>query len=53
MIGCDIAITEKGPIVIEINNWWNTTGQLFLNCGWKSEVMDCYNTWTKFNKTND
>lgn len=50
VIGWDIAITDDGPIVIEINNWWDTTGQLFINRGWKPEVMDCYNAWVKHNK---
>lgn len=49
-IGWDVAITEDGPIIIEINNWWDTTGQLFINRGWKNEVLDCYNSWINFNK---
>lgn len=53
VIGWDIAITDDGPIVIEINNWWDTTGQLFLNRGWKPEVMDCYNAWVKYNNTKN
>lgn len=53
VIGWDIAITDDGPIVIEMNNWWDTTGQLFLNRGWKPEVMDCYNAWVKYNNTKN
>lgn len=45
IIGWDVAITEQGPVIIEINNWWDTTGQLFIKRGWKKEVMDCYNAW--------
>lgn len=45
-IGWDVAITPKGPIIIEINNWWDTTGQLFINKGWHKEVKDCFTAWT-------
>lgn len=45
IIGWDVAITEQGPVIIEINNWWDTTGQLFIKRGWKNEVIDCYNAW--------
>ena len=47
IIGWDVALTENGPVIIEINNWWDTTGQLFIKRGWKKEVMDCYNAWNK------
>lgn len=45
VIGWDVALTDKGPVIIEINNWWDTTGQLFTQKGWKNEVLDCYNAW--------
>lgn len=45
IIGWDVAITEQGPVIIEINNWWDTTGQLFIKRGWKKEVIDCYKAW--------
>lgn len=48
MIGWDIALTDSGPIVVEINNWWDTTGQLFIGKGWRNEVMDCYNAWKDY-----
>lgn len=44
-IGWDIALTENGPIAIEINNYWDTTGQLFIGRGWKKEVVQCYQAW--------
>lgn len=50
MIGWDIALTPKGAIVIEINNWWDTTGQLFIGHGWRNEVVDCYNDWSNYYK---
>lgn len=51
IIGWDVAITEEGPVIIEINNWWDTTGQLFIKRGWKKEVEDCYNAWNNYKLT--
>ena len=50
MIGWDIALTDEGPKVIEINNWWDTTGQIFIGKGWRNEVLDCYNAWKEYYK---
>lgn len=47
-IGWDVAITDNGICIIEINNWWDTTGQLFIDKGWKNEVEECYNAWKKY-----
>ena len=47
VIGWDVAITEEGPKIIEINNWWDTTGQEFIGRGWAPEVKDCYDAWVK------
>ena len=47
-IGWDVALTEHGPMIIEINNWWDPTGQLFIGKGWKKEVQDCYNAWKDY-----
>lgn len=44
-IGWDVALTDNGPVIIEINNYWDTTGQLFLGKGWKEEVRSCYDAW--------
>ncbi len=52
MIGWDIALTDEGPMVIEINNWWDTTGQLFIGRGWRNEVLDCYNAWKDYYSNN-
>ena len=46
-IGWDIAITDDGPIVIEMNDYWDRTGQLFLRRGWKKEIQECYAQWRK------
>lgn len=45
VIGWDIAITDKGPVVIELNEFWDRTGQLFIRRGWREEVRDCYLAW--------
>lgn len=47
--GWDIAITDKGPIVIEVNDMWDRTGQYFIQRGWRRETRDCYLAWTKAN----
>ena len=46
--GWDIALTDNGPIIIEVNDMWDRTGQLFLGKGWKSEIEDCYNSWKSY-----
>ena len=46
-IGWDIAITVQGPLVIEINDYWDETGQLFIGKGWKQEIENGYNEWKK------
>lgn len=45
--GWDIAITDEGPIVIEVNDSWDRTGQLFIQRGWKHEIKACYKAWDK------
>ena len=47
IIGWDVALTNNGPVIIEINNYWDTTGQLFLGKGWRKEVSECYLAWEK------
>ncbi len=47
--GWDIAITDTGPYVIEVNDFWDRTGQLFIGKGWREEIRDCYNSWKHFN----
>lgn len=47
-IGWDIALTDKGPVVIEMNDFWDESGQLFLGKGWKQEIESCYNEWIKY-----
>jgi len=43
--GWDIAITDKGPVVIEVNDFWDRTGQFFIRRGWRNEIRDCYLAW--------
>jgi hypothetical protein len=45
--GWDIAITDDGPVVIEVNDMWDTTGQLFIHHGWRDGVRDCFFQWRK------
>ena len=47
-IGWDIAITDQGPVVVEINDFWDETGQLFVRKGWKPEIESCYQEWKKY-----
>ena len=49
--GWDIAITDKGPVVIEVNDAWDTTGQYFCQKGWRNEIRGCYLSWKKTGKT--
>ena len=49
--GWDIAITDKGPVVIEVNDAWDTTGQYFCQKGWRNEIRECYLSWKKTGKT--
>ena len=50
-IGWDIAITDAGPVVIEINDFWDRTGQYFIRRGWRKEIRDCYLAWKQTGKT--
>lgn len=52
-IGWDIALTDEGPKVIEINDYWDETGQLFLKQGWYHEIKDCHDAWIEYYKVND
>lgn len=48
--GWDIAITDEGPLVIEVNDFWDRTGQYFIRKGWRKEIRDCYLAWKKENR---
>jgi len=51
--GWDIAITDEGPVVIEVNDFWDRTGQYFIRRGWRHEIIDCYRAWQKTDKVYD
>ena len=46
--GWDVAITDEGPVVIEVNDLWDRTGQYFIGKGWRKEIRDCYIAWRKY-----
>ena len=48
--GWDVAITDDGPVVLEVNDRWDTTGQYFIRKGWREEIRDCYLAWKKENR---
>ena len=48
--GWDIAITDDGPVIIEVNDFWDRTGQYFIRRGWRDEIRDCYLAWQKTGK---
>lgn len=48
--GWDIAITDQGPVVVEVNDMWDRLGQLFLRRGWRFEIRDCYRAWKNTDK---
>lgn len=48
--GWDIAITDEGPVVIEVNDFWDRTGQAFIRRGWRNEIRACYFAWKKTGK---
>lgn len=48
--GWDIAITDDGPVVIEVNDFWDRTGQFFIRKGWRKEIRDCFLAWKKTGK---
>lgn len=48
--GWDIAITDEGPLVIEVNDFWDRTGQYFIRKGWRNEIRNCYFAWKKTSK---
>ncbi len=48
--GWDIAITDEGPVVIEVNDFWDRTGQFFIRKGWRNEIRDCFLAWKKTGK---
>lgn len=50
-IGWDVALTDDGPVIIEANDFWDETGQLFIGEGWTRGIEKCYQEWIKY-KTN-
>ena len=46
--GWDIALTHDGPYIVEVNDMWDRTGQLFIGRGWKKEIEECYEAWMSY-----
>lgn len=51
--GWDIALTEQGPMVVEVNDMWDRTGQLFIHRGWRQEIRDCFLAWQQTHTPSD
>lgn len=47
-IGWDVAITEEGPVIIEINNRWDIIGQTIAREGWYDYLNTLYKEWEQF-----
>ena len=47
-IGWDVAITDEGPVIIEINNRWDLIGQVISKEGWSDQLNDLYKEWGEF-----
>lgn len=52
-IGWDVAITEEGPVVIEINDFWDLTGQIVTSKGRRIELRESYFAWKEYYKINN
>ena len=37
------------PIVIEVNDYWDRIGRLFIQRGWRSDIRKCYDAWKATN----
>jgi len=45
VIGWDVVMTEKGVVVIEMNDFIDNTGQFLTGKGWRKDVEECYQAW--------
>lgn len=43
--GWDVAVTPEGPVVVEVNDFWDRTGQAFIRRGWRHEIRQCFVAW--------
>lgn len=43
--GWDIAITDDGPVIIEVNDFWDLSVQYFIRHGLRNEIRECYFAW--------
>ncbi len=45
VLGWDIAVTDKGALVIEMNDLFDNAGQIITGKGWREEIEKCYEKW--------
>lgn len=48
VIGWDVAVTDQGPVIIEINNRSDLIGQVISKEGWYDPLNDLYKEWGEF-----
>lgn len=48
--GWDVALTDDGPTVIEVNDLWDATGQYFIGQGWREDIRKCYLEWVNLGR---
>ncbi len=51
--GWDIALTNQGPFIVEVNDMWDRTGQQFIHRGWRKEIRDCFLAWQRTETNNE
>jgi hypothetical protein len=50
VLAWDIAITDIGAVVIEINDLFDNAGQIITGKGWKKDVENCYRAWKNYRR---
>ena len=45
VLAWDIAVTDRGALVIEINDLFDNAGQIITGKGWREDIEKCYERW--------